>query len=58
MRATAMTLDVYADLFDATLGALSDSLDAAFTESRAASLRPGAARNVLRLPSVEEQHAL
>lgn len=49
----AMTLDVYADLFEDSLDEVADRLDAAYSGSLAAPVRPGVASNVSQLPARE-----
>jgi len=54
----AVTLNVYADLFDQDLDSVAERLDAAFTESRAAYVRPDAASEVVALPLAETGNGL
>jgi len=50
----AMTLDVYAGLFDESIDRLADRLDQAYTESNVASAWPGVASNVVNIQSARE----
>jgi hypothetical protein len=44
---------VYADLYEDSLDDVADRLDAAYSGSLAASMRPGVASNVTSLPAAE-----
>jgi integrase len=46
-KSAAMTLDVYAELFDTSLDSLADRLDQAFTASSVSSAWPGGASTVV-----------
>jgi integrase len=50
----AMTLDVYADLFDSSLDAVADRLDEAYTASAVSSMWPDVPSNVLQMPAQGE----
>jgi integrase len=49
----AMTLNVYASLFETDLDAVSDRLDDAIQKARAASVRPAASGDILRLSTTD-----
>ncbi len=51
----AMTLNVYASLFEDDLDAVSDRLDDAIQNARAASVRPAASGDILRLSTTDGQ---
>lgn len=53
----AMTLNVYASLFEDDLDAVSDRLDAAILAARAASVRPVAGGQVVDLPRASDRNA-
>jgi hypothetical protein len=51
----AMTLNVYAALFEDDLDAVSDRLDAAWREADAACVRPGGPISIATLPTIRRQ---
>ena len=54
----AMTLDVYADLFDSDLEGVANRLDEAVSELRADSVRIGTGVTAIQTPSTEGRKAV